>query len=143
MKTFVANSNSVEREWHLLDADGKILGRFASKIAMILMGKHKCSYTNHVDVGDYVVVINAKKIIISGNKCYDKLYYRHSGYMGGLKTVNFNKLLSTYPERIIYYAVKGMLPKSILGSHMLKKLKIYSLDKHFHAAQEPKLLEGF
>lgn len=137
MKTFVVNSSSVLKKWHLLNADGCILGRLATKIAMILMGKNKISYMNHMNVGDYVVVINAKKIIVSGNKKQDKLYYRHSGYMGGLKTINFDKLLSIYPEKIIFYAVKGMLPKSILGRKMLKRLKIYSYDKHFHAAQKP------
>ncbi|QQG46891.1 MAG: 50S ribosomal protein L13 [Candidatus Azosocius agrarius] len=143
MKTFVAKSVSVVKNWYVVDANKQILGRFASKIAMILMGKHKCLYTKHVDVGDYVIVINAKKIIVSGNKKHDKVYYSHSGYMGGLKIINFEKLLSIYPERVIFYAVKGMLPKTILGNKMLKKLKIYSFDKHIHVAQNPKMLEGF
>lgn len=141
MKTFVVNSSSVLKKWHLLDADGCILGRLATKIAMILMGKNKISYMNHMNIGDYVVVINAKKVIVSGNKKQDKLYYTHSGYMGGLKVTNFDKLLSIYPERIIFSAVKGMLPKNILGRKMLKRLKIYSSDKHFHVAQNPEKLK--
>ncbi|HFL8794778.1 MAG TPA: 50S ribosomal protein L13 [Candidatus Azosocius sp. HAIN] len=143
MKTFIVKPISIVRDWYLLDASGKTLGRFASKIAMILMGKNKCLYAQHIDIGDYVIVVNAKKIMISGNKKKDKIYYRHSGYMGGLKSVNFEKLLSTYPERIIFYAVKGMLPKNILGNKMLKKLKIYAYDKHLHVAQNPKKIEVF
>lgn len=143
MKTFVVNPKSIDIKWHLLDADGKTLGRFASKIAMILMGKNKCLYTSHCDVGDYVVVVNAKKIIVTGNKNKDKIYYRHSGYMGGLKTINFEKLLYNYPERTILYAVRGMLPKSILGDKMFKKLKVYGGDKHMHIAQKPQIFEDY
>ena len=143
MKTFVINPSSIIKNWYLLDASGQTLGRFASKIAMLLMGKHKCLYTNNFDVGDYVIIINAKKIIVSGNKNKDKLYYSHSGYMGGLKIINFEKLLITHPDRIIFHAVKGMLPKNILGNKMLKKLKIYNLNEHVHVAQKPEKLEGF
>ena len=143
MRTFVADSFSVLKKWYLLDASSCTLGRFATKIATLLMGKNKISYMNHMDVGDYVIVINAKKIVISGKKKQNKLYYRHSGYMGGLKIINFEKLLSVYPERVIFYAVKGMLPKNILGKKMLKRLKIYDSDKHFHVAQKPEKLESF
>jgi large subunit ribosomal protein L13 len=141
MKTFSAKAETVERDWFLIDADGKALGRLASEIARRLRGKHKAVYTPHVDTGDYIVVINAEKVAVSGNKAKDKMYYNHSGYMGGLKEINFEDLIQKAPERVIETAVKGMLPKNPLGRAMFRKLKVYAGTQHKHAAQQPQVLE--
>ena len=141
MKTFSAKADNVKRDWFLVDADGKTLGRLATEIARRLRGKHKAEYTPHVDTGDYIVVINAEKVRVTGNKAKDKMYYRHSGYMGGLKTINFEDLIQKDPERVIETAVKGMLPKNSLGRAMFRKLKVYAGTKHKHDAQQPQALE--
>ncbi len=141
MKTYSAKAETVERDWFLIDADGKALGRLASEIARRLRGKHKAIYTPHVDTGDYIVVINAEKVKVTGNKAKDKMYYRHSGYMGGLKEINFEDLIQKAPERVIETAVKGMLPKNPLGRAMFRKLKVYAGPQHKHAAQQPQVLE--
>ena len=141
MKTYSAKAETVERDWFLIDADGKTLGRLASEIARRLRGKHKAVYTPHVDTGDYIVVINAEKVKVTGNKAKDKMYYRHSGYMGGLKEINFEDLIQKDPERVIETAVKGMLPKNPLGRAMFRKLKVYAGSQHKHAAQQPQVLE--
>ena len=141
MKTYSAKAESVERDWFLIDADGKTLGRLASEIARRLRGKHKAVYTPHVDTGDYIVVINAEKVKVTGNKAKDKVYYNHSGYMGGLKEINFEDLIQKAPERVIETAVKGMLPKNPLGRAMFRKLKVYAGAQHKHAAQQPQVLE--
>jgi large subunit ribosomal protein L13 len=141
MKTFSAKAEDIKRSWYVIDASGRTLGRLAAKIASYLKGKHKPEYTPHVDTGDYIVVINAEKIKVTGNKMNAKLYYRHSGKVGELKTTKFADLLRTFPARVISYAVKGMLPKNPLGRSMLNKLKIYAGSEHPHAAQQPKNLE--
>ena len=141
MKTYSAKAESVERDWFLIDADGKTLGRLATEIARRLRGKHKAEYTPHVDTGDYIVVINAEKVNVTGNKAKNKMYYSHSGYMGGLKEINFEDLIQKAPERVIETAVKGMLPKNPLGRAMYRKLKVYAGPEHQHAAQQPKTLE--
>lgn len=141
MKTYVAKPAEIERQWFVVDAEGKTLGRLASQIASILRGKHKPIYTPHVDTGDYVIVINAEKIQVTGNKEQDKLYRWHSGYLGGLKQRNFAEMLERQPERIVYLAVKGMMPKNSLGRTMLKKLRVFVGPEHTHAAQQPKPLE--
>lgn len=141
MKTYMAKPNEIKREWYLVDAKGKTLGRLASEIARILRGKHKPIYTPHVDCGDYVVVINAEKIKVTGKKLTDKIYYRHSGYMGGLKEIPLQRMLAEHPERVIELAVKRMLPKNRLGRKMFKKLKVYAGENHPHQAQKPRKLE--
>lgn len=141
MKTFSAKPAEVKREWFVVDAEGKTLGRLAAEIALRLRGKHKPEYTPHVDTGDYIIVVNAEKIGVTGNKEKDKVYYRHTGYIGNMKSVSLNKLRQTYPDRILSTAVKGMLPKNPLGRAMFKKLKIYSGPIHEHQAQQPKVLE--
>jgi len=141
MKTYSAKAESVERDWFLIDADGKTLGRLATEIARRLRGKHKAVYTPHVDTGDYIVVINAEKVKVTGNKAKDKMYYNHSGYMGGLKEINFEDLIQKAPERVIEAAVKGMLPKNPLGRAMYRKLKVYAGKEHKHTAQQPQVLE--
>ena len=141
MKTFSAKPHEVRREWLLVDAEGKTLGRLASEIARRLRGKHKPEFTPHVDTGDYVVVINADKIAVTGRKMSDKVYYHHTGYIGNLKSITLEKLLDKAPERVIQNAVKGMLPKNPLGRAMIKKLKIYAGTEHPHAAQQPRALE--
>ncbi|WP_119329111.1 50S ribosomal protein L13 [Cysteiniphilum halobium] len=141
MKTFSAKSDEVKREWLLIDANGKTLGRLATEIARRLRGKHKAEYTPHVDTGDYIVVINAEKVSVTGNKQKDKIYYHHTGYIGGLKSVSFEKLIAQHPERAIETAVKGMLPKNPLGRAMYKKLKVYAGESHPHTAQQPQVLE--
>jgi large subunit ribosomal protein L13 len=141
MKTYSAKAESVERDWFLVDADGKTLGRLATEIARRLRGKHKAVYTPHVDTGDYIVVINAEKVKVTGNKAKDKIYYNHSGYMGGLKQINFEDLIQKAPERVIETAVKGMLPKNPLGRAMFRKLKVYAGANHKHTAQQPQVLE--
>lgn len=141
MKTYIPKEAEIEKKWYLVDAEGKILGRLASKIAQILSGKNKPIYTPHMDVGDFVVVINAQKIKVTGGKEEKKMYYHHSGYPGGIKGIVYEKLLKKKPEMIIREAVKGMLPKSKLGRKMFKKLKVYAGGKHPHQAQEPEKIE--
>lgn len=137
MKTFSAKSESVKRDWFIIDAENMVLGRLASEVAKRLRGKHKPEYTPHVDTGDYIIVVNADKIKVTGRKRSDKMYHRHSGYPGGLRSMNFDKLNRQHPERIIELAVKGMLPKGSLGRAMYRKLKVYAGVKHNHAAQQP------
>ena len=138
MKTYYAKPLEVEREWVLIDATDQVLGRVASVAAQILKGKHKPQYTPHVDTGDFVIVINADKIKVTGAKAADKVYYRHSGYVGGLKSETFEEAMRKHPERVIEHAVKGMLPKNTLGRAMGKKLKVYAGAEHPHAAQKPR-----
>ncbi|WP_251197493.1 50S ribosomal protein L13 [Anaerotardibacter muris] len=138
MKTYYAKPGEVNREWLLIDAQDQILGRVASKAAQILRGKHKPTYTPHVDTGDFVVIVNADKIRVSGKKLTDKEYYRHSGYPGGLKCETFEEAMEKHPERVIEHAVKGMLPKNTLGRAMAKKLKVYAGAEHPHMAQQPR-----
>ncbi len=140
-KTFVPQKDKIERKWWLVDAEDMILGRMATEIAKILRGRHKPTFTPFFDTGDFVVIINAKKIKVTGAKESQKMYYRHSGYMGGIKEVQYDRMLATYPERIIKYAVKGMLPKNKLNRKILKKLKIYAGSEHKHAAQKPEALK--
>jgi large subunit ribosomal protein L13 len=140
MKTFSAKPADVQRDWYIVDADGKTLGRLASEIAHRLRGKHKAEFTPHVDTGDYIVVVNAEKVRVTGRKMTDKVYHHHTGYIGSLKSITFDKLLAKAPERIIETAVKGMLPKNPLGRAMFKKLKVYAGTEHRHAAQQPKPL---
>ncbi len=137
MKTFSAKPNDVTRDWFVVDAADKTLGRLASEIAHRLRGKHKPEYTPHVDTGDYIVVVNAEKIRVTGNKTTDKIYHHHTGYPGGLKSISFEKLIDKAPERVIQGAVKGMLPKNPLGRAMFKKLKVYAGAEHPHTAQQP------
>ncbi len=141
MSTFSAKPASVKRDWYEIDATGKVLGRLATEIASRLRGKHKPEYTPHVDTGDYIIVVNADKIDVTGNKRSDKMYYHHTGYPGGIKSISFEKLLEKAPERIIETAVKGMLPKGPLGRDMFRKLKVYAGAEHQHAAQQPQKLE--
>ena len=138
MKTYYAKPLEVEREWLLIDATDQVLGRVASVAAQLLKGKHKPQYTPHVDTGDFVIVINADKIKVTGAKAADKVYYRHSGYVGGLKSETFEEAMRKHPERVIEHAVKGMLPKNTLGRAMGKKLKVYAGAEHPHAAQKPR-----
>lgn len=140
-KTYVASTKSIERKWHLVDARGKILGRIAARVAVILRGKHKAIFTPSVDCGDYVVVINAKDVCVTGRKMEQKLYERYSGYPGGLKHTPLKELIKHKPQEVIRHAVRGMLPKGSLGRDMLMKLKIYATDKHAHQAQMPQPLE--
>jgi len=140
MKTYSAKAETVERDWYLIDADGKTLGRLASEIARRLRGKHKPIYTPHVDTGDYIVVVNADKVHVTGRKATDKMYYHHTGYIGSLKSANFEKMQEKAPGRVIELAVKGMLPKNPLGRAMFRKLKVYAGPDHQHAAQQPKPL---
>jgi len=141
MKTFSAKPAEVKRDWYVIDAEGKTLGRLATEVARRLRGKHKPEYTPHVDTGDYIIVINAEKIGVTGNKEKDKMYYHHTGYVGNLKSVSLGKLRQTFPDRIINNAVQGMLPKNPLGRAMFKKLKVYAGPDHGHQAQQPKVLE--
>jgi len=141
MKTISANKETVKRDWFVVDATDKTLGRMAAEIAHRLRGKHKPVYTPHVDTGDYIVVINAEKVAVSGNKAKNKIYHHHSGYIGGLKSISFEKLVDKAPERTIELAVKGMLPKNPLGREMYRKLKVYAGPKHNHEAQQPKVLD--
>ncbi len=140
MKTFSAKSHEVEREWYVVDATDLVLGRLASNIAHRLRGKHKTIYTPHVDTGDYIIVINADKLKVTGNKATDKEYHSHSGYPGGLSTTTFSKMQDRFPGRALEKAVKGMLPKGPLGYAMIKKLKVYAGAEHEHTAQQPKAL---
>ncbi|GAA5194388.1 50S ribosomal protein L13 [Ferrimonas gelatinilytica] len=141
MKTFTAKPESVQRDWFIIDAEGKTLGRLATEVARRLRGKHKPEYTPHVDTGDYIVIVNAEKVTVTGNKAQDKMYYRHSGYPGGIKEINFADLQVRNPEMIIEKAVKGMLPKGPLGRAMFRKLKVYAGAEHKHAAQQPQVLD--
>ena len=137
----MATPATIRQDWYLIDATGKTLGRLASEVARRLRGKHKAEFTPHMDTGDYIVVVNAKNVRVSGNKAKDKLYYNHSGYQGGLKTTNFETMIAKKPELVIERAVKGMLPKGPLGYAMFRKLKIYPGADHKHSAQQPKTLE--
>ena len=141
MKTYSAKSGEVSHDWYVVDASGKTLGRLASEIAHRLRGKHKPEFTPHVDTGDYIVVVNAEKVRVTGAKSTDKMYHRHTGYPGGLRSISFEKLIGTAPERAIESAVKGMLPRNPLGRAMFKKLKVYAGDTHPHAAQQPQPLQ--
>lgn len=140
MKTFSAKGHEVKRDWWLVDASDKILGRLATEIARRLRGKHKAEFTPHVDTGDYIVVTNAEKVTVTARKAKNKIYHHHTGFPGGIKSVNFETLQKKHPERILELAVKGMLPKNSLGREMYKKLKIYAGNEHPHAAQQPKQL---
>ena len=139
--TYSAKRSDNQENWLIVDAEGKVLGRLASEVAARLRGKHKPLYTPHVDVGDWVIVINADKVKLTGAKEKQKLYYRHSGFMGGLKEIKYEKMIATHPDRVIKHAVKGMLPKNRLGRKILKKLKVYSGPEHKHAAQKPEALK--
>ena len=141
MKTFVAKEHEIEKNWHLIDASDKVLGRLATEIANILRGKKKPIFTPHMDAGDYVVVVNAERVVLTGNKLEKKTYYRHSGYVGGLKQTTAKEMLEKKPENLIKLAVKGMLPKTSLGRRQLTKLKVYTGPDHPHQAQEPEKLE--
>jgi large subunit ribosomal protein L13 len=140
MKTYSVKAGEIERVWWIVDAEGKILGRVATEVARILRGKHKPTYTPHLDTGDYVVVVNADKIELSGRKADQKEYFRHSGYMGGEKFIPFRRMLEKHPERVIELAVKGMLPKNALGRNMRSKLRVYAGAEHPHEAQNPQVL---
>lgn len=141
MRTFTAKKEEIERRWYVVDAEGQTLGRLASKIAPILKGKHKAIYSPHLDCGDFVVVVNADKVHVTGRKMDQKFYYRHSGYPGGIKSISLRDQLARHPERVVQAAVRGMLPKNKLGRQMIKKLKVYAGDSHPHAAQRPESLE--
>ncbi len=141
MKTYLAKAQEVERKWYLIDAEGKTLGHLATTIATILRGKHKPIYTPHVDTGDYVVVINAEKLVVTGNKASQKYYKRYSGYAGGLKEIPYKDMMEKHPERILEHAVKGMLPKNSLGRQMFRKLRVYAGPEHENQAQNPELIE--
>jgi large subunit ribosomal protein L13 len=141
MKTYSAKADEVNHDWYVVDAAGKTLGRLASEIAHRLRGKHKAEYTPHVDTGDYIVVVNAEKVKVTGAKATDKMYHRHTGFPGGLKSVSFEQLIERAPERAIQGAVKGMLPRNPLGRAMFKKLKVYAGEAHPHAAQQPQPLQ--
>jgi large subunit ribosomal protein L13 len=132
MKTYSTKASDIKREWHLVDASDKVLGRFATQVASLLMGKHKPIFSQNLDTGDFVVVINAAKVRVTGNKLKQKIYHRHSGYPGGLKSVSLEKMMETHPTRVIEHAVKGMLPHNRLGAKMFKKLKVYAGDIHPH-----------
>ncbi len=141
LKTYMAKAQDVERKWYVVDAEGQTLGRLATQIAVVLRGKNKPTFTPHVDTGDYVIVVNADKIVLTGKKLDQKNYYRHSGYVGGLKTTVARKMIEKNPEFMIHEAVRGMLPKNTLGRHMIKKLHIYRGAEHKHQAQKPEVLE--
>ena len=141
MKTFVAKPETVKRDWYVVDAEGKTLGRLATEIASRLRGKHKPEYTPHVDTGDYIIVINAEKVAVTGNKAAAKMYHAHSGFPGGIKSISFEKLIVRKPEMVIEAAVKGMLPKGPLGRAMFRKLKVYAGAEHNHVAQQPQVLD--
>ena len=141
MKTFSAKNHDIDRNWYLVDARNKTLGRLSTEIATRLRGKHKPIYTPHVDTGDYIVVVNASKIRVTGNKMTDKMYYKHTGYIGNLKSENLATMLEKYPERVLMKSVRGMLPKSKLGNAMIKKLRVFAGPEHTHIAQQPEPLE--
>ncbi|MEE9521125.1 MAG: 50S ribosomal protein L13 [Dehalococcoidales bacterium] len=138
MKTYSVKASEIKREWHVIDAADQVLGRLATQVARLLMGKHKPIFTRNLDTGDYVVVINAGKVRVTGNKAKQKVYYRHSGYPGGLKTISYDKLMETDPTRVIEHAVKGMLPHTRLGANMMKKLRVYVGDTHPHPVKRKK-----
>ena len=141
MKTFSAKNHDIDRNWYLVDAQNKTLGRLSTEIASRLRGKHKPIFTPHVDTGDYIVVINASKIRVTGKKLTDKIYYKHTGYIGNLKSENLETMLKKYPERVLMKSVRGMLPKSKLGNDMIKKLRVFAGPEHTHIAQQPEPLE--
>ena len=141
MKTFSAKNHDVDRNWYLVDAQNKTLGRLSTEIASRLRGKHKPIYTPHVDTGDYIVVVNASKIRVTGKKMTDKVYYKHTGYIGNLKSENLATMLEKYPEKVLMKSVRGMLPKSKLGNAMIKKLRVFAGPEHTHIAQQPEPLE--
>jgi large subunit ribosomal protein L13 len=141
METFMAKKSDVKRDWYVIDAEGQTLGRLASKVATVLRGKHKAIYTPHVDCGDYVIVINAEKVKLTGNKLDQKMYYNHSGYPGGLRERNAKVMIEKYPEEMVERAIKGMLPHGRLGRQMYKKLFVYKGSEHKHQAQQPKELK--
>ncbi len=141
MKTYVAKPSTIKRDWFVIDADGLTLGRLATQVALRLRGKHKPEYTPFMDTGDYIIVINASKVQVTGNKAQDKMYYTHSGFPGGIKGESFEKLLARKPERVIENAVRGMLPKGPLGRAMFRKLKVYAGETHAHGAQQPQELK--
>ena len=142
MKTYSTKSSDLKPQWHVIDASGKTLGRLASEVATLLMGKHKPIYAPHLNTWDFVIVVNAANVRVTGKKAQEKVYYRHSGYPGGLKSTTFAKMMETHPTRVIEYAVKGMLPKNRLGRDMLRRLKVYSGDSHPHQAQVGRSKEG-
>ena len=141
MKTYTAKPETVKHDWYVVDASGKVLGRLAAEIARRLRGKHKPEFTPHVDTGDYIVVVNVDKLRVTGRKTQNKVYYRHSGYPGGIFSTSFAKLQAQHPDRVLKLAVKGMLPKGPLGYAMIKKMKMYAGSAHPHSAQQPKTLE--
>jgi large subunit ribosomal protein L13 len=141
IRTYTPTPQDIQREWFVVDAKDQTLGRLASQIAHILRGKHKPMFSPHMDVGDFVIVINCEKIRVTGNKLDEKMYYHHSGYPGGIKSISLREQLQQHPERVIEAAVRGMLPKNRLGHQMIKKMKVYAGDKHPHEAQQPKALE--
>ena len=141
MKTVFARPATVRGDWFVVDASGKTLGRLSTEIAVRLRGKHKADYSPHVDMGDHIIVLNAEKVAVTGNKLDDKQYYHHTGYMGGIKSIALGKLLKEHPERALQFAIKGMLPKTTLGRSMYRKLHVFAGDKHPHTAQQPKPLE--
>ena len=140
MKTISAKAETVQHRWYVIDADGQTLGRLATEVACRLRGKHKTEYTPHVDTGDYIVVVNAEKVQVTGRKASDKMYYRHTGHPGGLKEANFTRMIERSPEKVIELAVKGMLPRNPLGRAMYRKLKVYAGQEHPHEAQQPETL---
>ena len=140
MKTYMANPDKIERKWYVVDADGQTLGRLASEVAKVLRGKNKPVYTPHIDTGDYVIIINAEKVAVTGKKLDQKVYYHHSDYVGGMKETTLKEMLAKHPERVIELAVKGMLPKGPLGRSMIKKLHVYAGPEHKHEAQKPEVL---
>lgn len=141
MKTYMAKAENVEQKWFVVDAEGKVLGRLAAEVAKILRGKHKAEYTPHTDVGDYVIIINAEKVVVTGSKYDNKIYRHHSGFISGLKEIPFKHLIEKNPRKVLELAVKGMLPKNSLGRSMFKKLKVYAGNEHPHQAQTPQPLE--
>ncbi|WP_410013371.1 50S ribosomal protein L13 [Sodalis sp. C49] len=141
MKTFTAKPETVKRDWYVVDASGKTLGRLATELASRLRGKHKPEFTPHVDTGDYIIVLNAEKVAVTGKKRTDKIYYHHTGFIGGIKETTFEEMIARHPERVIEIAVKGMLPKGPLGRAMYRKLKVYKGTEHNHAAQQPQVLD--
>ena len=140
MKSFVAKKEDISRDWFVVDATDQVLGRLASEVARRLRGKHKAVFTPHLDTGDFIIVVNAEKVALTGRKMEQKMYHRHSGYPGGIRSVNAKRMLETHPERVLISAVKGMLPKNRLGRQMLKKLKVYVGPEHPHEAQQPQSL---
>ncbi|HHZ88097.1 MAG TPA: 50S ribosomal protein L13 [Chromatiaceae bacterium] len=141
MKTFTATPATIRRDWYVIDAEGKTLGRLATEVARRLRGKHKPIYTPHMDTGDYIVIVNAEKVAVTGNKAKGKIYYHHTGFIGNLKSISFEKLIAKAPTRPLEKAIKGMLPKGALGREMFRKLKVYAGPEHPHAAQQPAALE--